>query len=312
VTATTVDRRADRLSAASLRNVIEPETDLPWGALGDGPVIPRELLTVDGLDDVELTDEQVTRLSREELASMLTTGVRFEAALNAGFSTQIMTADVTNPRVGYMLHEIGEETRHQRAFIRLIAELAPTAHNPLERGVPLRIRRRIVRIAMRSPALLHVFVLAGEEIPDLLQKIACEHAATDPLVAAVNRYHRQEEARHLAFARMTMAEHWSRAGWLERLRVRSLAPRAIGILFNAFVHPGVYRTVGLPGFKTWRRVQRLPRRIALRHEGTRPVLRALLDAGVLKPGRIPRGWRTLCGVDRHGNQVGPDLDLAVA
>lgn len=309
MTATTVHRRADQLSAASLRTVIEPETDLPWGTLGDGPIIPRELLTVAGLDDVELTDEQAARLSREELSSMLTTGVRFEAALNAGFSTQIMTADVTDPRVGYMLHEIGEETRHQRAFIRLIGELGPTARNPLERGLPLRIRRRIVRIAMRSPALLHVFVLAGEEIPDLLQKIACEHEATDPLVAAVNRYHRQEEARHLAFARMTMAEHWSRAGWVERRRVRSLAPRAIGILFNAFVHPGVYRTVGLPGFTTWRRVQRMPRRIALRHEGTRPVLRALLDAGVLRAGRIPRGWRTLCGVDRHGTPIGPELDL---
>lgn len=300
MTDTTVKQRADRLSAASLRTVIEPEADLAWGTLGDGPVIARELLSVADLDDLELTDDQVVRLSREELASMLTTGVRFEAGLTAGFATQLMTGPVADPRVVYMLHEIGEETRHSRAFIRLIDELGPTATNPLERGLPMRIRRWIFRLAMRQRALLNVFVLAGEEIPDLLQKIAAEHPATDPLVVAVNKYHRQEEARHLAFARMTMAEQWRQASWLERRRVRSLAPRAIGMLFATLVHPGVYRTVGLSGFATWRRVQRSPRRIALRHEGTRPVLRALLDAGVLHAGRVPRGWRRLCGVDRHG------------
>ena len=49
-------------------------------------------------------------------------------------------------------------------------------------------------------------MLAGEEIPDLMQKLASEHPETDPLLAEVNRYHRQEEARHLAFARMRLPE----------------------------------------------------------------------------------------------------------
>jgi hypothetical protein len=307
-----VEQRSERLSAASLRTIVEPEAELPFGTLGSGPLIDPELLSVAGLD-LDLTDEQVAQLTREELASMLTTGFRFEAALNAGFAYQMVSSPVTDPRVMYMLHEIAEETRHQRAFIRLIRELAPTARSPFDRGVALLLRMRVIRIVLRSPALLNTFVLAGEEIPDLLQKIASEHPGTDPLVVAVNRYHRQEEARHLAFARMTMAENWRRASWLERRRVRIVAPRIIRLLFDAFVHPGVYRAVGLPGFRTWRRVARLPRRVALRYEGTRPVLRALLDAGVLRRGRIPRGWRNLCGVDRHGEPVGPGLaELAPA
>jgi hypothetical protein len=65
----------------------------------------------------------------------------------------------------------------------------------------------------------------------------------------------------------------------------------------------VYRTIGLPGFRTWRAVQRTPLRVALRYEGTRPVLKQLLDSGVLKRGRIPRGWRRLCGVDRRGEPI---------
>jgi hypothetical protein len=309
-TATTVIERAVRLSNASVRRVIEPETELPWETLGDGQLVADELLSVAGIAH-DLSPEAKARLSREEAASMVTTGLRFEAALIAGFSTQLLEADVTDPRVTYMLHEMGEETRHSRAFARLVGELGPVARNPLERGLPLRARKRIARITATSPALLTVFVLAGEEIPDLLQRITAEHPDTDPLVAAVNRYHRTEEARHLAFARMTLAEHWERAGWLERWRVRHLAPRAIGALLAALVHPGVYRSVGLPPLRTWRAVQRTPQRVAVRHAGTRAVLAAMLDAGVFERGHVPRAWRRLCGVDRHGEPVGADVPLPV-
>jgi hypothetical protein len=41
------------------------------------------------------------------------TGVRFESVLMAGFSMEILgRRDLTDPRVTYLLHEMGEETRH--------------------------------------------------------------------------------------------------------------------------------------------------------------------------------------------------------
>ena len=79
-----------------------------------------------------------------------------------------------------------------------------------------------------------------------------------------------------------------------------VVPLAITQMFDFLVHPGVYETIGLPGLETWRAVKRLPERVALRHAGTRPVLDALLDAGVVAPGRVPRSWQALCGVDRAG------------
>jgi hypothetical protein len=304
-----VAARSARLSAASLRNVIEPDEMFEWERLGPGQVVGDELLSVAGLG-LDLSREQKAQLSREELSSMLIMGMRFEAGLIGGFGMQLAASpDITDARVAYMLHEIGEETRHSRAFARLVHELSPTARNPFDRGAADRIRNRILRASSRQPSLLNTLVLAGEEIPDLLQRLAAEHPETDPLVAAVNRYHRQEEARHLSFARMTAAELWSQTSWLERRRVRHMAPRAIGILFSSLVHPGVYGAVGLPAFKTWRAVQRTPQRVALRHAGTRPVVEALLAAGVLRRGRVPRGWRKLCGVDRNGKPVGTDIPL---
>src|SRR5213078_1730618 len=98
-------------------------------------------------------------------------------------------------------------------------------------------------------------------------------------------YHRAEEARHLAFARATLADQFAKASWTDRFAVRHVAPLVIGDMFRFLVHPGVYEAAGLPGWKTWKAANATPERVAVRHEATRPVLGALLDAGIVKPGR---------------------------
>jgi hypothetical protein len=289
--------KVERLNTASVKRVIEPEEQFDWSRLGSGQVLPDALLSVAGLD-LDLDAEQKARLSREEVAAMLSTGVMFEAVLTAGFALQIAYGrDVTDPRVEYMLHEIGEESRHSRAFAQVVRALEPVARNPLDRPLVQVLERIGMPLLINSPAFLCVMILAGEEIPDLLQKLASEHPDTDPLLAEVNRYHRMEEARHLAFARTTLPELYAEAGWLTRARIRWVAPVVIKGLFEMFVHPGVYATVGLPAWETWRRANRTPQRVALRHEATRPILQACIDAGIFRPGAVPRGWQRLCGVD---------------
>ncbi len=295
------DSKVQRLNTASIKRVIEPEDRFDWSSLRDGQLVGDELLSTAGLD-LDLDDATKAKLSRFEVASILSGGIRFEAILMAGFSFQIASSpDLRDPRVMYMLHEMGEETRHSRAFARLLEQVGGNAHDPLLRGPLGKVARRISRFMCQRPAMLAVMILGGEEIPDLIQKLAAEHPETDPLIAEVNRYHRMEEARHLAFARLTLPELYAEAGWLDRQLIARFAPLSIGGLFEGLVHPGVYRAVGLPAWKTWRAVNRSPRRQALRHEATRPVLRAVMDAGIFRPGRIPKGWRSLCGVDAQGN-----------
>lgn len=299
---TTVDHKVERLNTASLRRVVEPDEEVT-GDFGPGQVIPDHLLSVADLD-VDLTPEQRVRLSREEVASILQEGIRFEAVLMAGFGLQIAeAADLTDPRVTYMLHEMGEETRHSRLFARLVGQLRPTARNPLARPVPVALFNRGIRAAITRPAMLFTLVLAGEEIPDLFQKLACEDERTDPYLAAVNRYHRAEEARHLAYARLVLPEVWQEAGAVDRFLVRRVAPHVIAGMFAGIVHPGVYRTVGLPVWSTWRRANRSPARRALRYRATRPILAQVMAAGALPGGRVPKGWRGLCGVDARGEPV---------
>lgn len=301
--ATTLDERIERLSSVSLKRVVEPDEAVP-GGVGPGQVLPTELLSIAGLD-LDLTPEQLIRLSREEVASITSEGIRFESILTAGFSMEIVRkADLTDPRVTYILHELGEETRHSRLFVRLLTQLAPQAKNPLNKPLLNRIQSLVLPFLMGMPAFFCVLVLTGEEIPDLMQKLASEHPDTDPFVREVNRYHRQEEARHLAFARLILPELWERASRFERFMVRRVAPLMVGGMFELLVHPGVYETVGLPGWETWRKANRSPQRVDLRHRALRPLLGALIDAGALRAGCIPSAWQKLCGVDAKGEPVG--------
>lgn len=296
-----VDRRLARLNQASVSRFVDPATSVELaGSVGSGQVLPDELLSVAGLG-LDLTPEQRRRLAREEAASILMAGVQFEAILMAGLSLEVAyrsrTADARNT---YALHEIGEETRHSRVFLDLIAQIGPTATNPLDRPLLRRFSHLVDDFIIRHPATLYTMILGGEEIPDLLQQMASEHPDTDQHIAAVNRYHRSEEARHLAFARIRVGEAWAQAGPADRWGVRRLAPIVIGGMFDLLVHPGVYESVGLPGWDTWRAVRADPSRRQIRHRACRPVLASLMDAGVLRAGRLPLGWRRLCGVDRSG------------
>jgi P-aminobenzoate N-oxygenase AurF len=294
--------RIEQLNRASLRRVIEPDEEVT-GSLTKEQVIPDELLSIAGLD-VDLTPEQRATLAREEMASIVRFGILFEAILISGFGYQLaLSTDVTDPRFAYALHELGEETRHSRLFVRLVDEIAPKQRNPFESRLATRIRSRVLPLLLRRPATLDAFVLAGEEIPDLFQKLAAEHPDTDDYVRDVSRYHRLEEARHIAFARTTVGEHYRKATWTDRFAVRRLVPLGIVGMFDFMVQPFVYPTVGLPAFRTWRRVRRLPRRLELRQQCARAVLKPLMDAGVIKRGRIPRAWRRVAGVRRDGTPI---------
>ncbi len=308
--------RVSRLADAAAAHVIDPDRDLP-GRLGDGQPLPDDLLSVAGLD-LDLTPQQRRDLARAELASMLDMGIRFEAVLIAGFAAHVARAeDLTDPRVRFVLHEIGEETRHQRVFARLLEQLKDTGvGGPLEgsarkssgRSLKARVlgvllgpvRNAMLPAIVARPALFHVLVLAGEEVPDLVQRRTVEHPDTDPFLRDVNRYHRAEEARHIGYAKAVFPEVWREATWSDRLATRWIAPHVVGALFAFFVRPDVYAVVGLPTWDTWRAANATTGRRRLRQEASRPVLDLLLSADAFGIRGVPRPWQRLCGVDAAG------------
>src|SRR4051794_8170446 len=116
------DRRIARLSQVSAKRVIEPDVDVT-GDFGPGQILPDELLLTAGID-LALSPEQKRILAREQTAAILEGGIRLESVLLAGAGLLLATwPDITDPRLTYLLHEVGEETRHSRLFQRMIEQL---------------------------------------------------------------------------------------------------------------------------------------------------------------------------------------------
>jgi para-aminobenzoate N-oxygenase AurF len=290
----TTEERIGRLSSVSLKRVIEPDLEI-LGTVGPGQVVGDDLLSIAGTD-ITLDADQRAKLAREEVAAITQMGVVLEGLLTAALGVYVAEhPNLADPRVTYALHEIGEESRHSRLFARLVTQLAPQAKNPFGGRAGRAFQRWIGRAMQRDQLLMTILVLAGEEIPDLIQQRSLASPDTDPFLRQVNQYHRQEEARHVAFARLLLSEFWVSASRRQRRRARRMAPFLIRGLFEILVHPGVYETVGLPGWRTWITVNRSANRVALRQDATRPVLQALIDAGAIPGTRVPRAWRNLTG-----------------
>jgi hypothetical protein len=297
------EKRIARLSDVSAKRVIEPDEEV-LGDFGAGQLIPDDLLLTAGLD-LDLTPEQRNRLAREQVAAMLDGGVRLEAVLLGGFGLMLASwPDLTDPRLVYLLHEVGEETRHSRLFVRMLSQLQPSAPNPFHDPIGRFVAKRIYRLTATHKLLLCTMVLAGEEIPDLIQRRAIEHPDTDDYLRRCNAYHREEEARHIAFAGILLPELWGRAGRRDRWLARRVAPFLVNLMVNSqLTHPGIYAAIGLPAARTHRAVLRSANHRTFMAEAMRPVLKTLLAAAPEMSGRVPRGWRRMCQVDRHGNAV---------
>ena len=148
-------QRIERLNRASAR-VIEPDEAVP-GTIGEGQLLPDELLSIHQLPEFQdLTPEQKARLSREEIASIVDAGIRFECVLMAGFSMELATSpDLSDPAVVYALHEMGEETRHSRLFSRLLAQIQAGVC-PWPASAPVPSRATINRVLDRRGQLVKV------------------------------------------------------------------------------------------------------------------------------------------------------------
>ena len=223
----------------------------------------------------------------------------------AGFSLDILSRpDLTDPRVTYLLHEMGEETRHSRLFVRL---LDPGAAESQE---PARQPDRPHRAAARRDAVPHGHAVAV--LPARAQRRGSarpppeagrEHPDTDPMIKAVSKYHRQEEARHLAFARMLFPEQWAAAGPDRAL------PGPLPRLPHRHRDVRHHRAPGRLRHRRPPHVEDLARRQPLRRpHGHAPPCPAPAPhpaprGEVFEGGRVPRGWQLACGVDRHGRDL---------
>jgi hypothetical protein len=275
-----VRKTAARLLGSSSRNSYDPRLDIDWDAPVDLDMkfMPLERTSLYGtaLWD-RMTDQQRIELSRQELASVASTGLWFEIILIQMLARWAYHRDPQDPRTQYALTEIGDETRHVVMFAKAIARMGTPTYRP-----PQLIHQlaRLYKAVAAGPALFAP-VLVAEEITDRLQREMVNDETVHPLVRMVNRIHVVEEARHVRFAREEVARQMARTGPINKVVTNVVSAVVAAFVAIALISPDVYREVGLDPAEAMRAARNNPNFHASRRWMAEKIMAFLDEQGML-------------------------------
>jgi len=253
-----VRKTAVRLIASSSKNSYDPDLDIDWDAPVDLDLafMPLERTSLYGTDLwARMTEQQRIELSRQELASVASTGLWFEIILIHMLARWAYKQDPQDPRTQYALTEIGDETRHVVMFTKAIARMGTPTYKP-----PKLVRQlaRVYKALAVGPALFAP-VLVAEEITDRLQRSMVNDESVHPLVRMVNRIHVVEEARHVRFAREEVARQMPLLNPLGKVITNVASAVVAAAVADVLISRHVYENVGLDPAEAVRTARSNPR-----------------------------------------------------
>lgn len=238
------DEQIERLNNLSRTHAILPEEYIPWeNKLMDNEIyMPRHLFCLSGSSLLkDLNDQQVLRLTQLELGQVLATYAWSEAIGCLMFNEFLMRATPTTAEGKYIVNMMIEEYRHQFMFAKLIDILGVT---PL-RFSPVHRFMSFVFVKTFRPSSKYVVVLAIEQVTDMYGK----HFKRDPDVYSVFKkaveLHHIEEGRHMAFQRICLEKHITKANYLRRSTLGFYFLLTIWFMRSSYVRKEFFTDIGV-------------------------------------------------------------------
>jgi hypothetical protein len=235
---------ARRLLGSSETVSYDPVTEVDW----DTPLDPGhhgaspEWSTLYGTGYwAELSHEQQCELTRQEAASVASTGIWFEMILQQMMLRDFYGKDATDPAFQWALTEIADECRHSVMFARGAEKLGAPAYRP--RRLAIELGRWFKTIATGEAA--YAAILVAEEILDVMQRDWMRDERVAPFVRTINNIHVVEESRHMKFARDEVRRHLAGASWARRQRAGLVVSVAAYVIVTSMVNRDVYANAGL-------------------------------------------------------------------
>lgn len=189
----------------------------------------------------EMTEEQRKALTRQEAASVASTGIWFEMILQQMVLRDIYAKDPTDDTFQWALTEIADECRHSIMFARGAKKLGAPAYRP--HRVAVELGRLFKTVAFGEAA--YAAILVAEEVLDVMQRDWMRDERVVPFVRTINNIHVVEESRHMKFARDETRKHLARAGRVRRQTHAVLIAVAAYVIVTSMVNPKVYANAGL-------------------------------------------------------------------
>ncbi|GAA3569632.1 diiron oxygenase [Amycolatopsis ultiminotia] len=189
----------------------------------------------------EMTPAQQRELTRQEAASVASTGIWFEMILQQMVLRDFYAKDPTDPAFQWALTEIADECRHSIMFARGAAKLGAPPYRPRKLAVEL---GRVFKATAGGEAA-YAAILVAEEVLDVMQRDWMRDERVVPFVRTINNIHVVEESRHMKFAREETRQRLEGAGKLRRQYNALVVSIASYFIVSSMVNPGVYARAGL-------------------------------------------------------------------
>lgn len=188
-----------------------------------------------------MTDDQRKALTRQEAASVASTGIWFEMILQQMVLRDMYAKDPTDPRFQWALTEVADECRHSIMFARGAAKLGAPAYRP--RRPVIELGRAFKTLAFGEAA--YAAILVAEEVLDVMQRDWMRDERVAPFVRTINNIHVVEESRHMKFARDETRRRLRTAGPLRRQINSLVVAIASYYIVTSMVNADVYANAGL-------------------------------------------------------------------
>lgn len=237
---------ASRLTGASRRKAWDVYSAFTWPpALVEGMwLMPPELMSLYGTPAYDaLTDEQRKRLSLFEIGNFFSLVLQGERPLVQGLVHRLYLKSSGKEITDYLHHFVDEENKHMVMFgefcNRYVGKVYPEKKIALAREYG----------KGEEEVAFFCKVMVVEELGDFYNVAIERDERCEPLVRELNRVHHVDEARHLAFGRVYLAELFERSAgqWpAETLAgFRTWLADYLRASWGDYYNPSMYRDAGL-------------------------------------------------------------------
>ena len=189
----------------------------------------------------EMSEAQRKELTRQEAASVASTGIWFEMILQQMVLRDIYAKDPTSAKFQWALTEIADECRHSIMFARGAKKLGAPPYRPHRLAIEL--GRAFKTLAVGEAA--YAAILVAEEVLDVMQRDWMRDERVVPFVRTINNIHVVEESRHMKFARDETRRQMRNAGPVRRQFSALVIAIASYVIVTSMVNRDVYKNAGL-------------------------------------------------------------------
>ncbi|MDT9687117.1 diiron oxygenase [Streptomyces sp. P9(2023)] len=225
----------------------------------------------------ELTDAQRKELTRQEAASVASTGIWFEMILQQMVLRDMYAKDPTDPRFQWALTEVADECRHSIMFARGAAKLGAPAYRP--RRIAVELGRAFKTVAFGEAA--YAAILVAEEVLDVMQRDWMRDERVVPFVRTINNIHVVEESRHMKFAREETRRRLRGASRARRGFHALVIAIASYVIVTSMVNRKVYESAGLDVERAVREAKANEHHKSLMRSSCAGLMDFLASAGLL-------------------------------